>query len=50
VWGQSALYLDLSSTFGLVTGVSGTRNDSDDKQARYTKYTAFAGVIVVMSD
>ena len=50
VWAQSALYVDLSSTFGLVTGASGTWNGSDDKQSRYTKYTAFAGVIVVMSD
>lgn len=50
VWGQSAMYIDVSSMFGLVAGVSGTLNDSDDKQLRYTKYTAFAGVIVVMSD
>jgi tetratricopeptide (TPR) repeat protein len=49
-WAQAALYVDVSSTFGLVTGASGTLNASDSKQSGYTKYTAFAGVIVVMSD
>jgi tetratricopeptide (TPR) repeat protein len=47
---ESALYIDLSSMIGLVTGGSFATDQSTQKNFGYMKWTVFAGMIVVVSD
>jgi hypothetical protein len=47
---DAALYVDLSDSIGLVVGGSFSLDRSTDKRFDYVKWTAFSGVIVVISD
>jgi tetratricopeptide (TPR) repeat protein len=49
VQNDTALYFDLSNTWGLLFGGSFLGNASTDKQDSYIKWTLFAGVIAVIS-